>query len=77
MGLFMYSRIISSVCLKRSLTQSNLFVPALIMPCLVSTPHSFRTMAAISFLDPKALLEEKLKEALRNILSSIVKKAIV
>ena len=75
MGLFSYSRMISSVVLRKSITRNFIHTP-LVMPILFNTPHSLRMLVALNYLDPRALLEEKLKEALEKLLSNQQRKII-
>lgn len=69
MGLFAYSRLITSLAMRKVTHKPYILIPA-VTPMLISTPTSIRTLIALSYLDPLSLLEERLKRNLTLFISN-------
>lgn len=72
MGLFAYSRIMSSALLKRSLNTPN-FAISVNSPILFSTPSSIRLLSTEVSLRTLSVADELLEDYIRKIVLSIVR----
>ena len=64
MGIFTYSRFISSAIMRKNVNKTNFYIvspPSI--PMLASTPNIFTAHDFSSFLDEMLSIEEKIKKA--------------
>ena len=69
MGLFAYTRILSSAMFKQAILRPYPVI-SVMPPILFSTPQRLITLVVLSTLDPLSLIENQLKELMANLLSN-------
>jgi hypothetical protein len=70
MGIFTYSRLISSAIMRKNIHSHYLLILPPPMPTLTSTPSSFRASGFSQIMDELTSIEDKFKEILTTIITN-------